>query len=375
MSDSESTGGPIFIDTKVTIVIGLAAGLFLLTLILFGLAAVTIFFPECSVTQSILSLLQSSGAKQSAQSSTPSARAFLIDTAGTFGGLALSLALFGAYISQNVIMQNQEETQTKQLETMENQVETHSEQIDIMEDQVETQTQQLQAMEDQVETQTKQVKSMRQETMPFLGVHGDGVELRDFKPEVENPDSNPLDVTDGDEGTWVSVGVENLGAQIAHQVHMACLIDFPDLEDEPPFLPGVCAMESTKTVTDSPVGKGALVSAASGLMLLRGTPYFCEDTEHGPQKAVFLPNLITQLREKERKVRFGFVLIYTNSMEQYFKTTLNSWTAKPENFERYDLSDIFANTLIQHSSSYPTDHLIEDIAWEIPTETFESFEE
>lgn len=361
MSDTEPTEDPIFVDGRVTIVIGLASCLFLLTLFLFGLAAVTIFFPECSVTQSILSQLQSSGAQQSAQSSTPSARAFLIDTAGTFGGLALSLALFGAYLSQNVLMQNQEKTQTKQLETMEDQVETH--------------TEQLQAMEDQVETQTKQVKSMRQETMPFLGVHGDGIELHDSKPEVENPDSDPLEVSDGDEGFWVSVGVENLGGQIAHQVHMACLIDFPELDEDPPYYSNEGAMESTKTVTDPPVGSGALVPTDSGLMLLRGEPCLSIDPNNENDQTLFKENIITQLIEKERHVRFGFVLIYTNSMEQDFTVNLTSWSALPENFDEYEPTDVSAEILIQQSSEYPTSRLIQEIGWEIRADTFEPYEE
>lgn len=375
MSDTEPTGDPIFVDRRVTIVIGLASCLFLLTLFLFGLAAVTIFTPECPITNLISSLLQSSGPQQSAQNSTPSATTFLINSAGTFGGLALSLALFGAYISQNVIMQNQEETQTKQLETMEDQVEAHSEQLEIMEDQVETHTEQLQAMEDQVETQTKQVKSMRQETMPFLGVHGDGIELHDSKPEVENPDSDPLEVSDGDEGFWVSVGVENLGGQTAHQVHMACLIDFPELDEDPPYYSNECAMESTKIVTDPPVGSGALVPTDSGLMLLRGEPCLSIDPDNENDIAPFKGNIITQLIEEERHVRFGFVLIYTNSMEQNFKVNLTSWSALPENFDEYEPTDVSAEILIQRSSEYPTSKLIQEIGWEIRADTFEPYEE
>lgn len=333
MSDNDTTGGSILSRDNVKYVLGGASVLFLVTLILFAVATVTIFFPDCFITRYTLSLLQFSGEQQSQQGSTPNARAFLVSTAGTLGSLAVSLALFGVYLSQNDIMQNQ------------------------------------------VETQTQQLKSMRQETMPFLGVHGDGVELHDTKPIVENPDTSPLEVSDGDDGCWISVGVENHGAQIAHQVHMACLVDFPDLEDEPPLSPGVCALESTKTVTDSPIGKGALVSSASGLMLLRGTPRLRENTAYGSEKTTFRDKIIMQLLDKERTVRFGFILIYTNSMEQDFKVTLTSWSAKPENFDSFDKTDVSATQLVERSTEYPTERLIEESGWEIPTDTFVAHEE
>lgn len=328
MEETDSTADSISTNNWIKSGFTVAAGLFLLTVILFATAALTIFFPECSLSQFILSLLQFTGEQQSQQGSSPNARAFLVSTAGTFGSLAVSLALFGVYLSQNDIMQNQ------------------------------------------VATQTEQLKSMRQETMPFLGVDEDGVELHDAKPLVEDPENDPLAVSAGEDGYWVSVGVENHGAQIAHQVHMACLIDFPDLDGEPPLTPGVCAMESTKTVTDSPVGNGALVSSASGLMLLRGTPRLRDPTEDEPEETYFVPNISTQLIDNERTVRFGFVLIYTNSMEQHFKVTLTSWTAKPENFDQYDKSEVTAEKLLQQSTTYPTDQLIEEIGWEIPTDTF-----
>lgn len=328
MAETDSTADSISTNNWVKSVFAVAAGLFLLTVILFATAALTIFFPECSLSQSILSLLQFTGEQQSQQGISPDARAFLVSTAGTFGSLAVSLALFGVYLSQNDIMQNQ------------------------------------------VATQTQQLKSMRQETMPFLGIDEDGVELHDSKPIVEDPDKDPLAVSTGENGCWVSVGVENHGAQIAHQIHMACLIDFPELDGEPPLTPGVCAMESTKTVTDSPVGNGALVSSASGLMLLRGTPRLREPIDGGPEDTYFIPNISTQLIDNERTVRFGFVLIYTNSMEQYFKVTLTSWTAKPANFDQYDKTELTAEKLLQQSTKYPTDRLIKDIGWEIPAGTF-----
>jgi len=180
--------------------------------------------------------LQSSTGEQAQQGTITNARGFLVSTAGTLGSLAVSLALTGVYLSQNNIMQ------------------------------------------DQVETQTKQLRSMRQEKLPLLGVHEGGVELHDTKPVVENTDDSSLEVSDGEEGCWASVAVENHGDEIAQQVHMACLIDFPEIADKPPLVSGFCAMESTKTVTDSPVGNGALVSSETGLVLLRGMPRLRENT-------------------------------------------------------------------------------------------------
>lgn len=319
---------------------GGAGILFVVTSLLFGVAALIIFCPDSVLSRVILSLLKSSTTEQAQQSTTSNPRGFLVSTAGTLGSLAVSLALTGVYLSQNDIMQDQ-----------------------------------VGAMQEQVQTQTKQLRSMRQEKLPLLGVHGDGVELHDTKPVVENPDDSPLTVSAGEDGCWASVAVENHGDEIAQQVHMACLIDFPEITDEPPLTSGVCAMESTKTVTDSPVGNGALVSSETGLVLLRGMPRLQEKTPHGFERTTFRDKITTQLIDEEQTVRFGFVLIYTNAMEQRFKVTLSSRTAKPDNFDSNEKSDVTADTLMSRSTKYRTEDLIRESGWEIPDDVFVSHDE
>lgn len=305
-----------------------ASVLFSITAFLFGVAASIVFFPDWALSQTALSLLQSPAKEQAQQSIASNPRAFLVTTAGTLGSLAVSLALTGVYLSQNDIMQNQ------------------------------------------VETQTKQLRSMRTENLPLLGVHGDGVELHDTKPLVENPDESPLEVSSGEEGCWASVAVENHGDEIAQQVHMACLIDFPEVEDEPSLVSGVCAMESTKTVTDSPVGNGALVSSGTGLVLLRGKPRLRQKTPHEVEQTTFRDKITTQLIDEGRTVRFGFVIIYTNSMEQRFKVTLSSRTAKPENFDSYEKTEVTSDLLMDRSTKYPTKDLIEESGWKLSEDVF-----
>jgi|AntRauMinimDraft_4_1070384.scaffolds.fasta_scaffold02054_1 hypothetical protein len=307
---------------------GGAGLLFVITILLFGVAASIIFCPDSVLSRITLSFLQSSTGEQAQQGTITNARGFLVSTAGTLGSLAVSLALTGVYLSQNNIMQ------------------------------------------DQVETQTKQLRSMRQEKLPLLGVHEGGVELHDTKPVVENTDDSSLEVSDGEEGCWASVAVENHGDEIAQQVHMACLIDFPEIADKPPLVSGFCAMESTKTVTDSPVGNGALVSSETGLVLLRGMPRLRENTPHGFEKTTFRDKITTQLLEEKRTVRFGFVLIYTNSMEQTFRVALSSRTAKPENFDSYDKTDVTSDILIDRSTEYRIQRLIEESGWEMPKDVF-----
>lgn len=302
--------------------------LFVITSLLFGVAVSLVFWPDSVLARITLVLLQTSAGEPSQQGTTANPRGFLVSTAGILGSLAVSLALTGVYLSQNDIMQ------------------------------------------EQVETQTKQLRSMRQEKLPLLGVHGDGVELHDTKPEVENPDGSPLEVSQGEEGFWASVAVENHGDEIAQQVHMACLIDFPEIADEPPLASGVCAMESTKTVTESPVGNGALVSSETGLVLLRGMPRLRENTPHGFQKTTFRDKITTQLIDENQTVRFGFVIIYTNAMEQTFKVTLSSRTAKPENFNNYKKTDVTADTLMDRSTKYRTQRLIQESGWEMPEDVF-----
>lgn len=305
-----------------------AGVLFLITALLFGVAASIVFCPDWVLSQGALSLLQSSAREQTQQSIASNPRGFLVTTAGTLGSLAVSLALTGVYLSQNDIMQ------------------------------------------DQVEAQTQQLRSMRQEKLPLLGVHGDGVELHDTKPLVEDPDDSPLEMSTGDEGCWASVAVENHGDEIAQQAHMACLIDFPEIEDEPPLVSGICAMESTKTVTDSPVGNGALVSSGTGLVLLRGTPRLHERTPHGFERTTFRDKITTQIIDEGRTVRFGFILIYTNSMEQRFKVNLSSRTARPENFDSYEKTDVTSDRLMDRSTKYPTKDLIKESGWNMPEDVF-----
>jgi len=321
---------------KYTSFIG-AGLLFSITAVLFGVVASIVFCPDSVLSRAALSLLQSSAKEQTQQNIANNPRGFLVTTAGTLGSLAVSLFLTGVYLSQNDIMQDQ-----------------------------------VGVMQDQVETQTKQLRSMRQEKLPLLGVHGDGAELHDTKPVVENPDDSPLEVTSGDEGCWASVAVENHGDETAQQVHMACLIDFPEVEDEPPLVSGICAMESTRTVTDSPVGSGALVSSGTGLVLLRGTPHLRERTSRGFERTTYRDKITTQIIDEERTVRYGFVLIYTNSMEQRFKVTLSSWTAKPQNFDRYEKTDVTSDLLMARSTEYRTKDLIKESGWKMPEDLFVS---
>jgi len=57
-------------------------------------------------------------------------------------------------------------------------------------------------------------------------------------------------------------------------------------------------------------------------------------------------------------------------MEQTFRVALSSRTAKPENFDSYDKTDVTSDILIDRSTEYRIQRLIEESGWEMPKDVF-----
>jgi len=311
----------------------IALVLFLIALLLFEVAALLLLGPDWTISTIVVSAIEATVSGGSQQSASVNPLDLLISAAGTFGSLAVSLALTAVYLSQNDIMQ------------------------------------------EQVETQTEQLESMRQEKVPLLGVHEKGLQLHDGKPKTESSSDSEFTITEHENGFWASIGVENHGGETAQQVHLACLVYFPDCPNNPPLVSGECAMESARTVTDSPVGNGALITPEPGLELLRGEPKLALPTTHGAGRTTFQGKIAEQLVDEKNRVRFGFVLIYTNSMEQVFCRPLSGFSANPRSFDSFNKSDITAETLTSQSGDYKVTRLIDDLNWTVPSDVFDSHDQ
>lgn len=312
----------------------LAGLLFIITLLCGVVFAIIILSPDSKFAESAVATLQIGGGNQAQDSGSGGAGDLLVNIIGASGSLAVSLTLAAIYISQNRIL------------------------------------------EKQTDIQDQQADIMRQQRLPLLGAHRSGARLHENRPDLDDSTAEDCKIKEekhDDSGPWVSVCVENHGDEAAEQVHLACLVHFPDLDETgaPPLLPGTCAMEATDMTTDPPHGDGALMTPDSGITLLRGTPRFIQESVAGDQPAPFRAKLGKQLLKQENRVRFGFVLVYTNSMDQKLQVKLKpAYTAKPEEFSDLEMSKLTVKHLVERSGEYQIEDLINELAWEIPTEQF-----
>jgi hypothetical protein len=77
----------------------------------------------------------------------------------------------------------------------------------------------------------------------------------------------------------------------------------------------------------------------------------------------------TASESSEKVVRFGFVLIFSNSVNENFKIPLEpAYSVSPSQFGSYE--DITLERLKQEGVVYNIYDLIEDTNWSIPQEVF-----
>lgn len=315
----------------VLILWGLAVGFFLIVLLGAILIGYLLIAPSSSIAASLIELFQTAEGSPPNQAALGNVISLLVNGVGIAGSLAVSLALAAIYLSQNRIL------------------------------------------DQQTTIQDQQAWIMKRQHVPFLASHPDGVQLHAGRPSLETGSTaKKLEITEGEPGTWVSAGIENHGEETAEQIQLACLIDFPDIERDPPLYPHVCELEADGMITKPPQSEGALLPPNQGITLLRGHPRFSLGPDQEADFAMFCGSLQEQLLEEENRVRFGFVLIYANAMGQLFKLPLDdAYTASPDSFA--DLSELDVKQLAERTGPYGIEQLMDDVDWKIPSHVFKSW--
>lgn len=320
---------------------GLAIVFFLLAFTGAGLLAYILWKPYSGLANALLAML-SIGQGANANLGLGSVIDLLIGAVGATGSLSLSLALAAIYLSQNQIL----DTQT--------------------------------------DIQRSQTKIMNRQKLPMVAAHESGIQLHEGRATLEEIDSDgTLCISTKGSGPYVSVAVENHGEEAAEQVQLACLVDVPSV-DEPQIHTGVAELTVDGMFTKPPRGEGALLPPTKDLALLRGTPLLSSSPTTVKETIMFVGGIADQLRElrsdesdeetanesSNRVVRFGFVLIFTNSANQTFMIPLESaYSVRAKQFA--DSEDVTLTALGQKSVVYDIDDLIKDIEWSISEEAFE----
>jgi len=283
--------------------------------------------PRSNFATTLLTIL-SIGPDAQAAVGLDSAMDLLIGAIGALGSLSLSLALAAIYLSQNRILETQ---------------------ADIM----------------------------NRQKLPLIAAHEDGVQLHDGRPSLDNVTSDgQLQISTSETGPYVSVAVENHGEEAAEQVQMACLVDVPSTDTQR-IHTGVTELTTDEMVTEPPAGQGALLPPTKKLTLLYGTPTLSSSPQSVNEDKMFVGGIADQLQKlsdeesdtADSVVRFGFVLIFSNSVNDYFEIPLESaYSVSSSSFEDYD--DITINTLKERSIVYNIHDLMEDVNWSQPEDVF-----
>lgn len=313
----------------------LAVGFFLLTLIVSGFLGYILARPRSDLAGTLMSVL-SIGQSPDAALRLEAAVDLLIGAVGTTGSLSLSLALAAIYLSQNRILHSQSQIQKDQ------------------------------------------AKIMQRQKVPMVAAHESGLRFHEGKPTLEavSPDGSPEISTNGTD-PYVSIAVENHGSEPANQLQLACLVDVP-ADDDPLIHCGVAELTVDDMVTEPPRGKGALLPPTDSLSLLRGIPALSASSNTVQDTKMFVGGIVEQLQklngESGGSVRFGFVLIFTNSVEERFKIPIEpaysiNVEAIPEVMDEDERATF--TTLRERAVVYDIDELIdEDTGWTIPEEAF-----
>jgi len=255
---------------------------------------------------------------------------------------------------------------------------------------------------DQTEIQQQQSRIMKQSHVPFITASERGVELHEKKPDSIDESTGDLVFEDGD-GIYASVDVQNHSSETAAQVQLACLLDYPDhIALDTPRESGVCELEITEMATETPRGQGALLTQTQDMTLLTGTPEFTQVFPDGKTSFCrFIPTLrklltadlatspaTTDTTDPEQTdgsgsaaaetgvgdepyVRFGFVVIYSNAIDERFRVPLaDAYSVPIDAFESNN--EITLDALEAKDNGYDIEQLIEDLGWEIPEDAFVS---
>lgn len=312
----------------------LAVAFFLLSIAGIGLLMGIVIFPQSWAGDLLITIINVGLGDASARG-LGSGFELLIGGIGTSGSLSLSLALAAIYVNQNGILQTQ------------------------------TEIQQLHA------------DIMRREKYPILAAHSSGVGFHDGKPTLcSHEEEGELDISTSENGPHVSIAVENHGDETAEQAQLACLVDTPEPDDETTLLPNVAKLTADGMYTTPPKGHGALLPPTNGLDLLYTTPVLSSSRGSTSTSTMFVGGIEDVLRDIDWDggadppvVRFGFVLIFSNSMNDRFKIPLES--AYSISVSEVDESeDLTLTGLRQKAVTYNINDLIEDLDWSIPEDEF-----
>jgi hypothetical protein len=304
------------------------------------LLAYILLQPHSDIASTLLTIL-SIGQGGGASTGLRSVIDLLIGGVGASGSLSLSLALAAIYLSQNQIL------------------------------------------ETQLDIQDTQTDIMKRQKLPVVAAHESGVQLHEGRPTLDriSPDGT-LNISTSGDGPYVSVAVENHGEEAAEQIQMACLVDVPS-EEDPLIHTGVTELTVDGMFTKPPEGEGALLPPTKNISLLRGTPILSSSQTTVDKPKMCVSGITDQLQKlsddgsddetgdvsPEKVVRFGFVLIFSNSVNDKFNIPLEpAYSVSPSQFERDD--DVKITTLKQKAVVYNINDLIEETSWSIPNEAF-----
>lgn len=323
------------------IILGILATVSFFTTLFSGSLIVYLFLrPRSNFADWFLTIL-SVGRETSPAVALESVIDLLIGATGVTASLSLSLALAAIYLSQNRILNTQSNIHRMQTDIMKNQ------------------------------------------RVPVITVHESGIRLHGGRPTLEKVrDDGSLAITETGDTPHVSVGVENHGDEIAEQIQLACLVDVPSTSD-PQIHTGVSELNTDGMFTKPRKGKGAILPPSKNFTLLRGTPILSSSPTDVTNRMMFVGGIAEQLQSLRDQalnentkdsdpsvVRFGFVLIFTNSVGQDFQVPLS--TAYSVDATQFEEDEEITLPALEHKAvDYDIDDLIEESGWTIPEATFE----
>jgi hypothetical protein len=355
---------------RITLAWIIAVTLSTTTLLLLGFIFAVIAAPDSWIVTEATNLVTDStqaagqepnpGSTGSASSPLQNVLELVVAAVGAIGGLAVSSALAAIYWGQNTILG------------------------------------------DQTEIQQQQSQIMKQSHVPFITAHERGVDLHEQKPVSIDESSGKLKF-ENEGGSYASVVLQNHSSEAADQVQLACLLDYPDyISLDVPRKSGVCELEVTEMATKTPRGQGALLTQTQEVTLLTGTPEFTKAFPDGKTSfCQFIPTLrklftedlatcpsnseTTDTKQGDRAesdaaeagggdesyVRFGFVVIYSNAVDERFKVPLADAYSVPVGAFKPE-EDITLDALETKDNGYDIEQLIKDLDWEIPEDAFVS---
>lgn len=267
---------------------------------------------------------------------------YLVEMAGVTGSLAVSLALAAIYLSQNRILHEQAET---------------------MREQAETTRQQRETMREQAETMREQAETMRERDRPILAPTKE-VSVHPQEPIMDRSDLN----VDGfgvdkssNEVPWVAVPIENHGGDVAHRLQLVSLAFTDGETDDGPFS-GRSRVDIMNTPTD-PIS-GGVVQPDDDEFLLKTVPQFSRGSDLDSPFVPFCRRIERLLREADSPVRFGFVLVYTDSVRERFYLPLDTaYSIAPDDYDDLDRETLTPEELVEITAPYDIGDLIKQTNW------------